>query len=190
MPEQKKLKLMLHSLEGTGHLHACIGFGQILRQRGHEVIFAINEALVSKVETFGFRVLSLKQVDENAKEKNDFTFSENPAKDVGEKLKEAGLFSNKTPLEKMEFFNQDGEDSFFHGIKKLSVAFNPQIEKYLEEEKPDAWLHDHFLVPPAVLKAEIPWMIICSAGPLMYYNELTLPPECSGMFLRNILDYF
>ena len=177
---EKKLKLMLHAMEGTGHLNACIGFGQILQQRGHEIVFAINETLVSKVESFGFRALPLKQVDENAEKKNDFKLSDNPAKDFAQKLKDSGLFSNKTPIEKMQAFKDEDENGFMNGLKKLCIAFNPQIQKFLEDEKPDGWIHDHFLIPPAVFQSKIPWMVLCSAAPLMLYKSDELPPQGSG----------
>ena len=177
---EKKLKLMLNAVEGTGHFNACIGFAQILQQRGHEIVFAINETLVSKVESFGFRALPLKQVDENAEKKNDFKFSDNPAKDFAQKLKDTGFLSNKSPIEKVQAFKDEDEDGFIHGLTKLCIAFNPQIEKFLEDEKPDAWIHDHFLIPPAVIRSKIPWMVICSAAPLMFFKSDILPPHDSG----------
>lgn len=179
---ERKLKVMFHAMEGTGHFNACIGFGQILQKRGHEIIFAINETLVSKVESFGFRALPLKQIDENADKKEDYKLSENPAKDFAQKLKDAGLLSNKTALEKIAALKDDDDDNFMEVLKKLCIVFNPQIERFLEQEKPDVWIHDHFMILPAVLKSKIPWMVVCSGAPLMYYQSKILPPQTSGKF--------
>ena len=38
----KPLKIYIHSLDGAGHLNACIGLGQALAKRGHKVSFLVN----------------------------------------------------------------------------------------------------------------------------------------------------
>ena len=177
---RKKLKLMMHAMEGTGHLNACLGLAQSLAKNGHDIVFAVNESLTKTVEKFGFRVLPLKQITEDNSGEDQFTLSENPAKDFAKTIQESGFFSNKPSLEKMNLFKDNQNNNFMDGLTKLMIAFNPQIEKLLEEEKPDAWIHDHFLVPPAVSRSKIPWVLICSAAPLMYLNSELLPPPGSG----------
>ena len=87
----KKFKFMFYCVEGTGHLNACIGFAQILTERGHETVFAINESWEPIVKKFGFRVLPLKQETVES----DFKLSENPAKDFARMFQDVGLLTNK-----------------------------------------------------------------------------------------------
>ena len=176
----KKLKLIFNSFEGTGHFNAALGLAQILAKRGHEIVFVINESLAKQIESYGFRVIPLKQITDDNAEK--FSFSDNPAKDFGKSLDDTGIFSNKTSLEKENAFQELEVNEFLEGWKSLMIAFNPQIEKILQDEKPDAWLHDQFLIPPVLKKSKIPWFCICSAAPLSYYDSPTLPPHGSGEF--------
>ena len=175
------MKFMFHSIEGTGHLNACIGFAQVLKERGHDIVFVINETLTKNVENFGYRVLPLKQaVPEN---NEGYKLSSNPAEDFAKKMKESGLFSNQSPLQKLVSFRENNKKSnMMAGMMQLMTGFNTQIEKYLQQEQPDAWIHDQFIVFPAVYKANIPWILICSAAPLQYYNSQQLPPFGSGNF--------
>lgn len=175
---KRKLKLMFNAVEGTGHLMATLGLAQIMAGNGHECVFAINESLTKTVEKFGFRALPLKQETESNKSEGKFALSENPAADFAKQLQDSGLLSNQTPFEKLLAFTKN--TGFMDGLTTLLIAFNPQIESILEEEKPDIWLHDHFMVPPAIYKSKIAWVMIGSASPLMFYDSPLLPPAGSG----------
>ena len=82
----------------------------------------------------------------------------------------------------MECFKNDIHAKMMQGMGKLMIEFNPQVEEYIKQEKPDAWIHDHMLLLPAAYKAGIPWILVCSASPSFYYDSTDLPPPGSGKF--------
>lgn len=51
-PPKKKLKILFHAMDGTGHLNACVGVAEALTKRGHSVLFLVNEAFQSKTFCF------------------------------------------------------------------------------------------------------------------------------------------
>ena len=178
----KKLKLMFHAIEATGHSNAAIGFAQILAARGHEIVFVMNETMYDHFAKYGFRVLSLKQNSGNNVGENKFELDENPAKQFAKSLEESGMFSNKNSMKKMESFYSEEQKPMMDGMIKLAIAFSPQIEAYLEQEKPDVFVQDHFILPPSVHVSKIPWVLLCSSNPIWYYESLELPPPGSGKF--------
>ncbi len=43
-PPKKKLQILFHAIDGTGHLNACVGMAEALIKRGHTVLFLVNAA--------------------------------------------------------------------------------------------------------------------------------------------------
>ena len=52
---KEKLKILFAPLDGYGHVYACIGLAQPLRERGHEVIFATPNGWKGKLVELGFQ---------------------------------------------------------------------------------------------------------------------------------------
>lgn len=40
----KPLNILIHAMDGTGHINAAIGLGQAALKRGHKVSYLLNEA--------------------------------------------------------------------------------------------------------------------------------------------------
>ena len=51
-----KLKVMFHTMDATGPVNAAVGFAQILAERGHDIVFVLNESSVKQAEKFGFKI--------------------------------------------------------------------------------------------------------------------------------------
>src|SRR5699024_1793295 len=106
-PSPKSLKILIHSLDGAGHLNACIGLAQALASRGHQVIFAINAAFTDQLSVqFGFDTISLKL---SPKAKHDLPegAADDPVKALAEELLKSGLLSGASPLEKMRMMKNN-----------------------------------------------------------------------------------
>lgn len=179
------LKIYFFSLDGAGHLNACVGMAQPLMKRGHVVKFLLNETFAGQYGKYGFEEIILRQQPTEAgsasSEKAD---KKNPFKDIAEQVAKSGVMSAKSPLEKLKEQNASKPASFMAGVVDTLVWFDPQIENILSRDKPDVFILDHFFVPPALQKSTIPWLCLTSGNPLNLYQSDKLPPFGGGMFIR------
>lgn len=101
----------------------------------------------------------------------------NPIKVFAEQLQRSGLLSGATSLEKIRLL---ANNAFIEDMYQRTIVFNPQIEAFITQEKPDLIIVDQNLMSPAIMQSGIPYVLIFSGNPLMLYNSEQLPPPCSG----------
>ena len=175
----KPLKIFVHTMDGLGHLNACIGMSQTLAQRGHQVIFLINSPFAGKLRKYGFDEILLYERNKSVQEQG-----RNVMKESGEMLKRIGFLSAKTSIEKYRPQAELKEHPFLKSLFDKVLEFNPQIEEAIEREKPDFWIMDQLMIPPCILKCKIPWAYLNSGNPIPVYASMDLPPRASGKNLR------
>lgn len=159
-------------MDGVGHINASIGLAQALARRGHQVIFLVNEVHREKFIELGF--------GENLLYLNVSKVTEpNPVKLTAEQFKRNGLLSGASSFEKMKCHNV-GENNFLHTLVEKLAHFDGQIAIAIEREHPDVIIVNQFLIPPAILRAHIPWIYQYPCNPLGLYRSDKLPPLNSG----------
>lgn len=106
----------------------------------------------------------------------------NLLKEIAQSVKESGFLSSSSPLEKIRKQMASIENSFTENIFQTMVAFDSQIEAAIEREKPDVFILDNFLVPPALQRhsSTLPWVLSVSAQPLCIFSHPKLPPFGGG----------
>lgn len=173
--QPKPLKVYFFSIEGIGHMMACVGLAQALSGRGHSISFLLNEGHKGQFAKFGYEEILLKK-----KPKEDEVKPENPIKEMSKMLINSGFLGPASPLEKMKTQLKSGLNIFKDLFEPL-VEFNVQISKAIEEGKPDLIIVDSFVIPPAIFKAPVPWIFLCSAQPLcVFQSKGKLPPYGAG----------
>lgn len=165
----KSLTIFVHCMDGVGHLNSVIGLAQVLLNRGHRVIFYLNKAK-EELLSYGFEFVELKEPvkGEDDERRRNMAQSGNI------------LLSSASSLEKMKVMSSG---AFTEQIAKRSLIFFEQLGTAIEKERPDLVLLDHVLIPPPVLKAKIPFVLVFSANPLLIYNSSKLPPPFSGKII-------
>ena len=109
----------------------------------------------------------------------DAAAAENPIKVLSQQLLSTGLLSGANSLEKLKLMEKA---DFFEDMLQRAIVFEPQIEKALNEKKPDLIILDHFYISPAIQRSGIPFVLIFSGNPIMCMNSTKLPPPCSGIY--------
>src|SRR5579885_1491059 len=63
------LKILFAPMDMYGHYNPSIGFAQMMKQRGHEIFFAVAPTWKGKLAPLGFQEVSFheERVDKNAK---------------------------------------------------------------------------------------------------------------------------
>lgn len=118
--------------------------------------------------------------DDHKSKDDDKAPAENPIKEIAKQLVSSGLLSNANSLEKLKLMQKA---DFFEDMLQRAIFFDPQIEKALNEVKPDLIILDHFMISPAIQKSGIPYVLIFSGNPIMCMNSSKLPPPCSGIIV-------
>ena len=164
----KKLKILFLPIDAIGHVNAAIGQAEVLIDRGHTVIFAINEQWRGKLAKYGIEEVLLTQDDRPS--------DEDPAKRWSELFAGGGAIKSGSPLETAININTKIIPYFVEEIKK----FDANMSQLFKEIKPDVLVMDQVLTIPSALFSGIPWVLVCSFNPLYFIDDERTPPWGSG----------
>jgi UDP:flavonoid glycosyltransferase YjiC (YdhE family) len=89
----QKLTILFAPVDAVGHVYACIGIAQVLRDRGHRIVFAISDNWRQKLKTYGF--------EEEIIELSDSREIEDPAKFWAQVIVKTGVLNSLSPIEKI-----------------------------------------------------------------------------------------
>ena len=164
----KKLTILFAPIDGFGHVNACIGVAEVLRDRGHRIVFIINKSWKGKLTKYGFEEELF--TDPTRKE------NENPAEFITDFLLDSGMLSPLSPLEKMKRMWSSGTNVMLNQIKEN----DPIIKLIVDKVKPDVIVIDHAGCTPSLVNAGVPWVWLVSTNPLFAIWDDRTPPCGSG----------
>jgi len=164
----KRLTVLFTPLDGYGHINACHGIAEALRDRGHRVIFAVDISFKGKLIPYGFEeeIHSLPKKSDDNPEINVWA-------NIVSKNKETFKLS---PIEIVEKFCAVCFSYMYEGLK----ARDSQYKDIIERVKPDIIIIDSYVASPTITNCGIPWVWLYSAAPLLCLNSDKLPPGWSG----------
>ncbi len=169
MPE--RLTILFAPLDGVGHVNACIGIAEVLRDRGHRIVFAMCDNWREKLKIYGF--------EEEIIELSKKVTVEDSAKFWSEYIHMAGIFGPLSPLEKIKSMAGDG----FKEVIDRNKTSDPMMKEIVCRIKPDIILIDSFFCMPSLINSGIPWVWSISCNPLVIdgaIDDKRLPPSASG----------
>ncbi|MET0615624.1 MAG: nucleotide disphospho-sugar-binding domain-containing protein [Thermoleophilaceae bacterium] len=151
-----------------GPTNNCVGIGQVLRRRGHRVVFVIEESFAGTLEEKGFeeRLMRLTPPAETEEEPGQFW------KDF---IRDTGPVFRKPTIEQLEGFIKPTWEALVGGSKYV----DDRLREIFEDVCPDVIVEDNVVGFPAVMTADRPWMRIVSCNPLEVPDP-ELPPVFSG----------
>jgi MGT family glycosyltransferase len=151
-----------------GPTNNCVGIGQVLRRRGHRVVFVIEESFAGTLEEKGFeeRLMRLTPAAETEEEPGQFW------KDF---IRDTGPVFRKPTIEQLEGFIKPTWEALVGGSKHVEE----RLVEIFDEVCPDVIVEDNVVGFPAVMTAGCPWIRIVSCNPLEIADP-ELPPVFSG----------
>jgi len=151
-----------------GPTNNCVGIGQVLRRRGHRVVFVLEESFAGTLEERGFeeRLMRLAPAPEHEEELGQFW------KDF---IRDTGPVFRKPTIEQLDGFIKPTWEALIGGSKYVEE----RLAEIFEEVCPDVIVEDNVVSFPAVLTADCPWVRIVSCNPLEIPDP-DLPPVFSG----------
>jgi MGT family glycosyltransferase len=154
-----------------GPTNNCIGIGDILRQRGHTVVFAAEASWKGKLEALGFveDLVDLAPVEDGAEAQDAGQFW----KDF---IRETAPEFRKSTKEQLETFMAPTWQALIDGARYCE----PQLRGMLERQQPDIIVEDNVVAFPALMTNGAPFVRIVSCNPLEVKGP-RIAPAYSGL---------
>ena len=152
-----------------GPTNNCVGIGEVLRRRGHRVVFVIEESFAGTLEEKGFeeRLMRLAPPPEVEEEPGQFW------KDF---IRETAPVFRKPTFDQLGEFIAPTWQALLDGARYV----DERLVEIFEEVQPDAIVEDNVCAFPAIPASGRPWVRILSCNPLEL-KDPELPPPYSGL---------
>ncbi len=160
-----------------GPTNNCVGIGDVLRKRGHTVVFAAEASWNGRLAPLGF-VEDL--VDLSAPPEPD---PDAPPQDAGQFwkdfIRDTAPEFRKPTVEQLATFMQPTWRALIDGAKYCE----PQLREIIARQRPDVIVEDNVVSFPALQTAGKPFVRIVSCNPLEIRADAghEIPPAYSGL---------
>jgi MGT family glycosyltransferase len=152
-----------------GPTNNCVGIGEVLRERGHRVVFVIEESFAGTLSEKGFeeRLMRLGPPPEREEEPGQFW------KDF---IRDTAPVFRKSTFEQLDEFMAPTWEALLDGARYV----DDRLIEIFGEVEPDAIVEDNVCAFPALPASGRPWVRIASCNPLEL-KDPELPPPYSGL---------
>jgi MGT family glycosyltransferase len=151
-----------------GPTNNCVGIGNVLRERGHRVIFVIEESFAGTLEAREFEEARMRLQPPAEVEEEPGQFWKDFIRDTAPEFR-------KPTIEQLEGFLAPTWQALIDGARYVE----PRLREIYEEVRPDVVVEDNVVCFPALPASEAPWVRIVSCNPLEL-KDPALPPVFSG----------
>jgi UDP:flavonoid glycosyltransferase YjiC (YdhE family) len=158
-----------------GPTNNCVGIGDVLRRRGHRVVFIVEESFAGTLEAKGFeeRLMRLGPPPETEEEPGQFW------KDF---IRDTAPVFRKPTIEQLGEFIAPTMQLLVDGAKYV----DDRLVEIIDEVQPDVIVQDNVVSFPAVQACGRPWVRIVSCNPAEV-KDPQVPPPFSGGGLSRIV---
>jgi MGT family glycosyltransferase len=163
-------KTIIFFPEGAfGPTNNCVGIGDVLVQRGHRVLFVIEESFAGTLAAKGFeeRLMRLGPPPQRPEEPGQFW------KDF---IRDTAPVFRQSTLEQLGNFIAPTWEALLDGARYV----DERLVEIFGEVSPDVIVEDNVCGFPAIPASGRPWVRVLSCNPLEL-KDPTLPPVFSGL---------
>jgi MGT family glycosyltransferase len=152
-----------------GPTNNCVGIGDVLRRRGHRVVFVVEESFAGTLEEKGFeeRLMRLAPAPEQPEEPGQFW------KDF---IRDTAPAFRQSTYQQLGSFIAPTWQALLDGARYV----DDRLVEIFGELEPDAIVEDNVCSFPAIPASGRPWVRIVSCNPLEV-SDPGLPPAFSGL---------
>ncbi len=151
-----------------GPTNNCVGIGQVLRERGHRIVFVIEESFAGNLEAQGFeeRLMRLGPPPEVEEEPGQFW------KDF---IRDTAPVFRKPTFDQLSEFIEPTWRALCDGARYV----DDRLREIFDELQPDVIVEDNVVAFPAIRASGRPWVRIASCNPLEL-KDPDIAPVFSG----------
>src|SRR4051794_899384 len=154
-----------------GPTNNCVGIGEVLRRRGHRVVFVVEESFAGTLEEKGFeeRLMRLAPPPEVEEEPGQFW------KDF---IRETAPVFRESTFDQLSKFIAPTWEALLEGARYV----DRRLVEIFDEVQPDVIVEDNVCAFPAIPASGRPWVRIVSCNPLEVKDPDLPPPFCGLPF--------
>jgi MGT family glycosyltransferase len=160
-----------------GPTNNCVGIGDVLRRRGHRVVFIVEESFEGTLEAQGFeeRLMRLTPPPE---------VEEAPGQFWKDFIRDTAPVFRKPTIDQLAKFIAPTFEALIDGAKYV----DQRLVEIIDELQPDLVVEDNVVTFPALLSSGRPWARIASCNPAEIKDE-RVPPPFSGLPTEDNRDW-
>jgi MGT family glycosyltransferase len=167
---EKRASTVVFFPEGAfGPTNNCVGIGDVLRRRGHRVVFIVEESFAGTLEAQGFEERTMRLTPPPETEEAPGQFWKDFIRDT------APVF-RRPAIEQLGEFIAPTFAALVDGAKFVDA----RLTEIIGELEPDLVVEDNVVSFPALFASGRPWARIDSCNPLEI-KDPDLPPVFSGL---------
>ena len=151
-----------------GPTNNCIGIGDVLRRRGHRVVFAAEASWAGKLSTLGFEEDLVHLAPQPDEPQDAGQFWKDFIRDTAPEFR-------KPTIDQLETWVKPVWQELIDGARFCQ----PQLEEIIGRVRPDVIVEDNVVAFPALTTAGVPFVRIVSCNPLEIKGP-GIPPAFSG----------
>jgi MGT family glycosyltransferase len=151
-----------------GPTNNCVGIGDVLRRRGHRVVFIVEESFAGTLEAQGFEERTMRLSPPPA-------VPEVPGQFWKEFIRDTAPVFRKPTIEQLAEFIEPTFRALVDGARYV----DDRLREIFGELRPDAIVEDNVVSFPALPASGIPWVRIVSCNPAEL-KDPDVPPAFSG----------
>jgi MGT family glycosyltransferase len=147
-----------------GPTNNCVGIGQVLRERGHRIVFVIEESFAGSLEVQGFeeRLMRLGPPPETDEEPGQFW------KDF---IRDTAPVFRKPTIEQLSEFIEPTWRALCDGARYV----DDRLREIFDELDPGVIVEDNVVGFPAIHQSGRPWVRVVSCNPLELKDDAIAP---------------
>jgi MGT family glycosyltransferase len=151
-----------------GPTNNCVGIGDVLRRRGHRVVFIVEESFAGRLEAQGFeeRLIRLGPKPETEEVPGQFWI---------DFIRDTAPIFRRSTIEQLGEFLQPTWQALIDGSRYV----DDRLREILDELAPDVIVEDNVIFFPALAASARPWVRIVSCNPAEL-KDPAVPPFSSG----------
>ncbi len=151
-----------------GPTNNCVGIGNVLRERGHRVVFIVEESFAGRLEAQGFEERLMRLGPPPAE-------PEVPGQFWIDFIRDTAPVFRKPTIEQLGEFIAPTWQALCDGARYVE----PRLQEIFDELRPDAIVEDNVVGFAAVVTGGRPWARIVSCNPAEV-KDPAIPPFSSG----------
>ena len=160
-----------------GPTNNCVGIGDVLRRRGHRVVFIVEDSFAGTLEEKGFeeRLMRLTPPPE---------VEEAPGQFWKDFIRDTAPVFRKPTIDQLSEFIAPTFEALIDGAKYV----DERLVEIIDELQPDIVVEDNVVAFPALFSSGRPWARIASCNPAEIKDE-RIPPPFSGLPTEDPRDW-
>jgi MGT family glycosyltransferase len=170
MSEQPRTVLFMPE-SAYGPTNQCVGLGDLLRRRGHRVVFAAEDSWKGKLEAMGFEE-DLVQLAPPA----DASVEQDPGQYWKDFVRDTAPEFRKPTIDQLSTVIKPIFEGLIDGVRFCEE----QLRDIIARVRPDVVVEDNVVCFPALVTADAPFVRIVSCNPLEVKGP-GVPPTFSGL---------